>query len=83
MRQLSLSYGVEADFAMVDITSSEPLRNSLCKLIISHEFKDEDLIIVLGGSFGPAHGASYIEISTAASLRDRCKGELSMFQGTL
>lgn len=72
MRQLSLSYGVYADFTMMDITSTEPLRSSICRLIGDNKFHDEDLIIILAGSFGTAHGASYIEISTAANFKTKC-----------
>ncbi len=72
MRQLSLSYGVYADFTVMDITSSEPLKKSICRLIDDKHFDDEDLIIILAGSFGAQHGASYIEISTAANLKAKC-----------
>jgi pyruvate kinase len=72
MRRLSLSYGVYADFTLMDITSAEPLRSSICRLIGDNKFHDEDLIIILAGSFGPAHGASYIEISTAANFKSKC-----------
>lgn len=72
MRQLSLSYGVYADYIMMDITHAEPLRNSICRLIGDNKFNDDDLIIILAGRFGIAHGASYIEISTAANFKSRC-----------
>ncbi len=72
MRQLSLSYGVYADYSVMDITSSEPLKKSICRLIDDKHFEDEDLIIILAGSFGAQHGASYIEISTAANLKVKC-----------
>lgn len=74
MRQLSLSYGVYADFTLMDITSAEPLKSSICRLIDDKKFHNEDLIIILAGSFGSAHGASYIEISTAANLKSKCLG---------
>lgn len=72
MRQLSLSYGVYADFIPMDITTSEPLRKSICRLINEKRFADDDLIIVLAGSFGVQHGASYIEISSAKNLKGKC-----------
>jgi pyruvate kinase len=72
MRQLSLSYGVYADYIMMDITHAEPIRKSICRLIDENKFHDEDLIIMLAGSFGVAHGASYIEISTAANFKSKC-----------
>lgn len=71
-RQLSLSYGVYADYSPMDLESKEPLQDSICRLIGNHQFNDEDLIIVLAGSFGPQHGASYIEVSTAKNLKEKC-----------
>ena len=35
-------------------------------------FNDDDLIIVLAGSFGVKQGASYIEISTAGNFKEKC-----------
>jgi len=72
MRRLALSYGVYADFSVMDITSTEPLRNSICRLIKEKLFDDDDLIIVLAGSFGVHQGASYIEISSARNLKNKC-----------
>ena len=73
MRQLSLSFGVEADYIPMDITSTRLLKNSICRLIEEKESQDYSLIIVLAGSFGPTHGASYIEISTAGTLKKKCE----------
>lgn len=72
MRQLSLSYGVYAEYVMMDVTSSEPLKRSICRLVEERRFEDNDLIIVLAGSFGSHQGASYIEISTAKNLKEKC-----------
>lgn len=72
MRQLSLSYGVYANYAPLEVTSATPLKNTICKLLTSHKINDEDLIIVLAGSFGTKVGASYIEISSAANFRTQC-----------
>lgn len=73
MRQLSLSYGVSAEYVEMDITSSEPLKRSICRLVEEKRFEDHDLIIVLAGSFGSQQGASYIEISTARNLKEKCR----------
>lgn len=77
-RQLSLSYGVYADFTPLDISSNEPFQQSICRLITENRFADEDRIVVLAGSFGPNQGASYIEISTAANLKKKCIGARSL-----
>lgn len=72
MRQLSLSYGVYADYETLDVTSTEPLKHSICRLIGDSQFADDDLIIVLAGSFGAQQGASYIEIAKAKRLKEKC-----------
>jgi len=71
-RQLSLSYGVHAQFQQLDITAPQPLKSSICRLISEKCFADKDLIVVLAGSFGVAQGASYIEISSAENFRRNC-----------
>ncbi|THB76373.1 MAG: pyruvate kinase [Desulfobacteraceae bacterium] len=72
MRQLALSFGVYADYIVPDITSVEPLRKSICRLIEENQFSEDTLIIVLAGHFGAKQGASFIEISTAANLMEKC-----------
>ncbi|WP_136798514.1 MULTISPECIES: pyruvate kinase [Desulfosediminicola] len=71
MRRLSLSYGVYAETISREESSAEPLRKSICRLLDEKQFKDDDLIIVLAGSFGASHGPSYIEISTASNLKEK------------
>lgn len=71
-RQLALSYGVYATHIENGTDSEEALSRSICQLINDRRFSDEDLIIVLAGSFGANHGASYIEIASAEKLRRSC-----------
>jgi pyruvate kinase len=72
VRQLSLSYGVYADYLPMDLTVNQPLQQSICRLLAENQFKDSDLIVILAGSFGPKQGASYIEISSAGNFRQKC-----------
>jgi len=72
MRQLSLSFGVFADHIPMDISSSDSLQQSICRLIDDKQFKEETLIIVLAGSFGIKQGTSYIEINTAGNFKEKC-----------
>jgi pyruvate kinase len=72
MRQLALSYGVYADYIIPEITSVQPLRKSICRLIEEKNFSSDALIIVLAGHFGAHQGASFIEISTAGNLMENC-----------
>lgn len=71
-RQLSLSYGVYADYIPMDLTVNQPLQQSICRLLAENHFNDSDLIVILAGSFGPKIGASYIEISSADNFRQKC-----------
>lgn len=73
MRQLSLSYGVYADYAQLDLSTATPLKNTICKLLRDNKFADDDLIIILAGSFGTAVGATYIEISVAGNFKSQCR----------
>jgi len=72
MRRLSLSYGVYADHIPLEIGPGNPLQQSICRLLDEKQFHDDDLIVVLAGSFGPGHGVSFIEISSAANFRLKC-----------
>lgn len=68
----SLSYGIYAESAAVDLTVKNPLKLSVCRLVAEDRFKDSDLVVILGGRFGPQKGASYIEISSAENFRQNC-----------
>jgi pyruvate kinase len=72
MRLLSLSYGVYADYISMDLGSGAPLQSSICRLIAENLFHDDDLIVILAGSFGSRQGASYIEISSAGNFKLKC-----------
>jgi pyruvate kinase len=72
VRLLSLSFGVFAEYSPMDMTSPRPLRKKIYRLISENNFNDNDLIIVLAGSFGVEHGASYIEISSVEKFREKC-----------
>lgn len=72
MRQLSLSFGVHAEYLVPEITSVLPIRKAICRLIEGNFFKQDDLIIILAGHFGVNQGASFIEISTAGNLMEKC-----------
>lgn len=73
MRQLSLSYGVYAEYTQLDLSSPTPLKNKICALLNDKKFADDDLIIILAGSFGTVVGATYIEISTAGNFKSQCR----------
>lgn len=72
MRRLSLSFGVFSEYIPLGASSRESVIGSIYRLIEDHNFNDDDLIIVLAGSFGPERGASFIEISSAKNFSDQC-----------
>ncbi len=72
VRQLSLSYGVVAEYVPMDLTVNQSLKLSVSRLVVEERFNDSDLIVILAGSFGPKQGASYIEISPAENFRQNC-----------
>jgi pyruvate kinase len=71
MRELALSYGVNASYMPTDISSHEFLRTALTRLLAEKYFEEDSLVTVLAGNFGSAYGASYVEISTARNLLQR------------
>lgn len=71
MRELALSYGVQANYMERDLTSHLFLRTALTSLLEEKEFTENCLITVLAGNFGSDYGASYVEISTAKNLLKR------------
>ncbi|MBF0203136.1 MAG: pyruvate kinase [Desulfamplus sp.] len=73
VRELALSYGVQADYVDIENSASELLRKSIAGLVRKKQFSPDSLVTVLAGHFGGQHGASYIEISTAESIMEgRC-----------
>ncbi|MBI9092487.1 MAG: pyruvate kinase [Desulfobacterium sp.] len=68
MRELSLSFGVHADYIDRAETTTIPLRKAISRLLDQGSLKDDTLITVLAGHFGASSGASYIEISTADKM---------------
>jgi pyruvate kinase len=68
MRELALSYGIYPSFAKTQKTTREFIRELVIPMLEKAQFKKEDLIIVVAGSFGPSHGASFLEISTVENL---------------
>lgn len=68
MRQLALSFGVMANY--LDISNSREmfLTDAITTQTQNNRIAMDDLVVVVGGSFGPSNGASFIEISQAKNL---------------
>ncbi len=68
MRELALSYGIYADY-MPQRNSTDDFKSDILNFLLDQKhLKEEDLIVIIGGSFGPRGGASFLEINTIESL---------------
>lgn len=74
MRELALSYGVYATYAEPSLAHENFLTNLLDGLLDNGKLKREDLIVVVGGSFGAIKGASFMEIGQVYSLLNKSLG---------
>ncbi|MDR0384918.1 MAG: pyruvate kinase [Prevotellaceae bacterium] len=69
MRELALSYGVFATMMAPRRTKDEFEHAAIESLLETGCFKPEDMIVIIGGSFGPSEGASFIEVSSAKIVK--------------
>jgi pyruvate kinase len=69
--ELALSYGVFPFQAAPVKGADEFVRNSAKLLIDKKMLKRADLVVVIAGSFGPAKGASFIEIAPLRHLAEK------------
>ena len=65
LRELSLSYGIFPTMMAPRKTKDEFEHAAFESLLSERCFKKDDLIAIIGGSFGPSAGATFMEISTA------------------
>ncbi|MCG8310159.1 MAG: pyruvate kinase [Cytophagales bacterium] len=73
MRELALSYGVSVNYSKKEVTTEAFLCDALKSLQKNFKLKRNDRVVVLAGNFGPSHGPSFIEISTAENLQEKCQ----------
>lgn len=71
MRELALSYGVYAEYAEPAIAHDRFSYQMLLILERERKIANEDLVVVVGGSFGAAKGASFMEISRVIHLLNK------------
>lgn len=71
MRQLALSYGVYADYHDPIFKHRDFLNIILESLVLKKTLGKEDLIVVVGGDYGAAHGASFLEINTVGNMQKK------------
>ncbi|TSA45149.1 MAG: pyruvate kinase [Deltaproteobacteria bacterium] len=63
VRQLSLSFGVFAEYIDKTNNSRDFVHRALMSHMESGTLREEDLVVVIAGNFGDRFGASFIEIS--------------------
>lgn len=68
MRELALSYGIEAQYGEPSIVHDKFTYKMLVGLEKEGKVSTSDMIVVLGGNFGAVSGASFIEISKVIHL---------------
>ena len=73
MRCLAISYGIHALYSEPAHNHESFLLGVLEYLEGQHWLSKEDLIVVLGGSFGASKGASFMEIGSVANLETKAK----------
>ena len=68
MRELSLTYGVEAYFS-VKTSSRDEFMRDIPKVLLERGHNPEDQILVIGGSFGHVRGASFLEVCKISDIK--------------
>ncbi|NOU19661.1 MAG: pyruvate kinase [Bacteroidales bacterium] len=68
MRQLALSYGIIAEYMEPRSTRDHFLADAISIIEYQSKLNPDDLVLVIGGSFGPRDGASFMEISQVKNL---------------
>ncbi len=68
MRHLALSYGVQPFFMEARLTKDEFVREAMRTLLENDKVEPDDLVLVIGGSFGHSNGATFMEISKVSSM---------------
>lgn len=71
VRELSLSYGVNAQYMEPTDNSTEFVKIAVSSLKHENLVKDNNLLVVVAGNFGRSTGASYVEIGTVENLLNR------------
>ena len=68
MRELALSYGVEAIYMEPRTSRDHFLTDAINAMLERRKIDSEDMVLIIGGSFGPSNGASFMEISKVKNL---------------
>jgi pyruvate kinase len=65
---VALSYGVEAIYREPRTSRDHFLTDAINAMLERRKIDSEDMVLIIGGSFGPSNGASFMEISKVKNL---------------
>jgi len=69
MRQLALSFGVEAMYLEPRFTNKHEFVHEAMRMLLEQKrLSLNDTVLVIGGSFGPSNGATFMEISKVSNM---------------
>jgi len=68
VRELALSYGIFPDFMKHKESTDEFKHEAVKSLVDSKQLSNKDRILIIGGSFGPRQGASFLDIGSAENM---------------
>lgn len=68
MRELALSYGVQAYFSAKPSSRDEFMRG-IPQMLLEKGYDPDDQILVIGGSFGHVRGASFLEVCKISDIK--------------
>jgi len=71
MRELALSYGVYASYQEKKTSVDDFISIALKDLVVKHDLKKDDIIVVLAGNFSGRSGFSFIEVGSVEYLKSR------------
>ncbi len=67
MRELALSFGVRPYYTEKPVSRDEFIRD-IPDVLLPAGYSKDDFIVVIGGSFGPARGASFMEVCKISDI---------------
>ncbi|HBE40571.1 MAG TPA: pyruvate kinase [Bacteroidales bacterium] len=71
MRELALSYGVYTSYQERRESIDQFMFIALSNMIKAHDFRGDDIVVVLAGNFSGGSGFSFIEVGTVEYLTSR------------
>jgi pyruvate kinase len=71
MRELALSYGVYTSYQEKKKSVDEFINIALKNLVVTHNLKNDDIVVVLAGNFTGGSGFSFIEVGSVQYLKER------------